>query len=58
MFIVFERDTGALVYTADAEALQHLDATRYLWIEVAADWQQTSLWDPITRSLQPLPNVD
>lgn len=57
MFFVYELTTGELVYTADAEAVQHLDAERYGWAELDAqsDWSQTHFWNRHNLNLEPLP---
>jgi hypothetical protein len=56
MYIVYRLDNGELTYTADAEATQYLDADTYGWVEITIDnWTETHCWDPVNRSLEPLP---
>lgn len=55
MFIVYCLATGELVYTADAEATEHLDVERYGFAEVQPGWQQTHQWNQTTRELEELP---
>lgn len=58
MYIVYELDNGELIYTSDAEALQHLNSEVYAWVKVEDDWSDTHFWNRDTRSLEPIPSEE
>jgi hypothetical protein len=60
MFFVYERESLALIYTANAAAVAHFDADRYGWTQIDAgpDWDETHFWNPQTLSLEAIPTEE